>query len=207
QRTDMPGLSWKLERIERHYQWYRRNDYWNYEPITVTTKIADGTIDASAMSEPRISVPVDWGRYRLEVASAEPDGPATSVEFNAGWFVEATSTETPDGLEIALDKEGYAAGETARLNVSPRFAGQLLVTIGADRLYETLTAEVPAEGATIDIPVRAEWGAGAYVTATLFRPGDAQESRMPMRAIGLKWLKIDPGRRQFSVSLEAPQKT
>ena len=207
QRTDMPGLSWKLERIERHYQWYRRNDYWNYEPITVTTKIADGTIDASAMSEPRISVPVDWGRYRLEVASAEPDGPATSVEFNAGWFVEATSTETPDGLEIALDKEGYAAGETARLNVSPRFAGQLLVTIGADRLYETLTAEVPAEGATIDIPVRAEWGAGAYVTATLFRPGDAQESRMPMRAIGLKWLKIDPGRRQLSVSLEAPQKT
>src|SRR5690606_30698441 len=180
QRTDMPGLSWKLERIERHYQWYRRNDYWNYEPITVTTKIADGTIDASAMSEPRISVPVDWGRYRLEVASAEPDGPATSVEFNAGWFVEATSTETPDGLEIALDKEGYAAGETARLNVSPRFAGQLLVTIGADRLYETLTAEVPAEGATIDIPVRTEWGAGnAHAYARDRHPRAEDPNRQP----------------------------
>lgn len=207
ERTDLKNLSWTLEKVERHYQWYRRNDAWNYEPITVTSKVADGVIDASATSEPRISVPVEWGRYRLEVDSPDPDGPATSVEFSAGWFVEATSTETPDGLEIALDKDAYAAGETAKLNVSPRFAGKLLVTIGADRLYRTINADVPAGGATIDIPVEADWGAGAYVTATLFRPGDDQETRMPMRAIGLKWLKVDPGARKLDVALEAPQKT
>jgi uncharacterized protein YfaS (alpha-2-macroglobulin family) len=206
-RADMANLSWRLEKIDRHYQWYRSNNSWNYEPITVTTKVADGRIDATAASEPQITVPVTWGRYRLEVDSPDASGPATSVEFSAGWFVEATSTETPDGLEIALDKESYHAGETARLNVSPRFAGELLVTVGADRLYRNFNASVPAEGATIDIPVDAAWGAGAYVTATLFRPGDAQETRMPMRAIGLKWLKVDPGARKLDVAIEAPQKS
>ena len=206
-RTDMRNLTWQLERIDRHYQWYRSNNSWNYEPITVATKVADGRIDASASAEARITVPVGWGRYRLEVDGADAGGPATSVEFSAGWYVEASSTETPDGLEIALDKESYRPGETAKLNVSPRFAGQLLVTVGADRLYRTFNASVPEGGATIDIPVEAEWGAGAYVTATLFRPGEAQETRMPMRAIGLKWLALDPGARKLDVALEAPRKS
>ncbi|ANH02778.1 hypothetical protein shn_01140 [Shinella sp. HZN7] len=77
-------------------------------------------------------MPVTWGRYRLEVESAEPDGPATSIEFDAGWYVAATSTETPDALEISLDKENYAVGDTARLKISPRHAGQVLITVGAE---------------------------------------------------------------------------
>ena len=110
-------------RITRNYQWYRSGDSWQYEPVTFTTKVADGKLSLAADSEGRISAPVEWGRYRLEVFSARGDGPASSVEFNAGWFVEATSTETPDGLEIALDRAAYAPGETARLQISPRFAG------------------------------------------------------------------------------------
>ncbi|TIU66303.1 MAG: hypothetical protein E5W13_32860, partial [Mesorhizobium sp.] len=137
---------------------------------------------------------------RLEIETSDPEGPATSYEFDAGWYVSSTTTETPDGLEIALDKDNYAAGEVAKLKVSPHFAGELLVTIGADKLLKTVTASVPADGSTIDIPVGDDWGAGAYVTATLFRPGDAQETRMPARAIGVKWLKVDPGSKKLAVT-------
>ena len=141
--------------------------------MTFTKSVATGTIDIAADGTPAtVTVPVDWGRYRLEVETAQPEGPTSSAEFDAGWYVEATSTETPDGLEIALDKEAYAAGEVAKLKVSPRFAGELLVTVGADSLLSTVTATLPADGGTVDLPVSADWGAGAYVTATLFRPGD-----------------------------------
>ncbi|MGB3387456.1 MAG: alpha-2-macroglobulin, partial [Pseudaminobacter sp.] len=206
-RTAIDGAEWSLVKVERNYQWYRSGNSWNYEPVTFTRAIANGKLDIAAGSEATISVPVDWGRYRLEITTADPTGPATSVEFDAGWYVEATSTETPDGLEIALDKDQYAAGETAKLQVSPRFAGELLVTVGADRLLETFTASVPEGGGNIDIPVGADWGAGAYVTATLYRPGEAQESRMPARAIGVKWLKIDPADKKLDVSLSPPEKT
>ena len=86
-------------------------------------------------------MPVTWGRYRLEVETADSDGPTSSVEFDAGWYVAATSTETPDGLEIALDKENYVVGDTAKLKVSPRFAGELLVTVGAENLLATKTRQ------------------------------------------------------------------
>jgi uncharacterized protein YfaS (alpha-2-macroglobulin family) len=206
-RTAANGLLWSLVKVERNYQWYRSGSYWNYEPVTFTRAVASGTIDVTDDAEAGISVPVDWGRYRLEVESADPDGPATSYEFDAGWYVEATSTETPDGLEIALDKDEYSAGDVARLQVSPRFAGELLVTIGADRLLTTVTATIPEGGATVDIPVAADWGAGAYVTATLFRPGESQETRMPARAIGVKWLKVDPAGKKLAVSIDTVAKT
>ena len=50
-------------------------------------------------------------------------------------------------VSVALDKPAYAAGETAKLQISPRFAGEVLVTVGADRLLETFTATVPETGA------------------------------------------------------------
>jgi uncharacterized protein YfaS (alpha-2-macroglobulin family) len=201
------GLQWSLVRVDRNYQWYRSGDYWNYEPITSTVAISEGKLTADADGAGSVSLSVDWGRYRLEVSSADPTGPVTSYEFDGGWYVAATSTETPDGLEIALDKPNYAPGEVARLKVSPRFAGELLVTIGSDSLLTTVTASVPEGGSTVDLPVGDDWGAGAYVTATLFRPGEAQESRMPSRAIGVKWLGVDPGARKLDVSLGTVDKT
>lgn len=206
-RAELKGAQWSLVKVERNYQWYRSGSSWNYEPVTFTKSIATGQVDLDANGEPSVSLPVDWGRYRLEVETADPAGPASSYEFDAGWYVAATSTETPDGLEVALDKETYAAGEVAKLKVSPRFAGELLVTIGAEKLIRTVTASVPADGATIDIPVGDDWGAGAYVTATLYRPGEAQESRMPARAIGLKWLAVDPADKKLGVALTLPEKT
>lgn len=202
----MQGLPWKLLSVERNYQWYRDGSSWRYEPVLSTTQIANGTLDVTADGG-RISVPVTWGRYRLEVESPEPEGPATSIEFDAGWYVAASSTETPDALEISLDKESYAVGETAKLKVSPRHAGQLLVTIGAESLIATQTATIGAEGGEVEIPITEEWGSGSYVTATLFRPGSDQESRMPMRAIGITWLKVDPAERKLDIALDMPEKT
>ncbi len=207
QRTDLKGAQWSLVKVERNYQWYRSGNSWNYEPVTFTKSVASGQVDLTAAGEASISTPVDWGRYRLEVETADPAGPATSYEFDAGWYVSATSTETPDGLEVALDKATYKAGEVAKLKVSPRFAGELLVTIGAEKLLKTVSASIPAEGGTVDIAVGDDWGAGAYVTATLYRPGEAQESRMPARAIGLKWLAVDPADKKLNVALDLPAKT
>ncbi|OLP60449.1 hypothetical protein BJF93_14390 [Xaviernesmea oryzae] len=200
-----PGLSWKLIAVERRYQWYRQGASWGYEPIVSTKQVADGRLDVTPEGG-RIALPVGWGRYRLEVED-KAGGTASSIEFDAGFYVAATSTETPDALEIALDKPLFAPGETARLKISPRFAGKALITVGSESLVATYEADVPAEGAVVDIPITQDFGAGAYVTATLYRPGQAQESRMPMRAIGIAWAGVDPQSRKLAVHLDLPEKT
>jgi uncharacterized protein YfaS (alpha-2-macroglobulin family) len=206
QKQALPGAKWKLVSIERNYQWYRDGSSWRFEPILTTKQVADGTVDISADGT-EVAAPVGWGRYRLEVEQPGAAGAATSVEFDAGWFVEASSTETPDALEIGLDKASYAVGDTAKLKVSPRFAGELLLTVGTDTVIATQTATIPAGGGEVEIPITADIGAGAYVTATLFRPGEAQESRMPMRAIGVTWLSVDPGADKLAIKLTPPEKT
>lgn len=204
-RIDMAGVSWSLVRIERNYQWYRQGDSWNYEVVDFTTEIADGTIDIDADNPAQIEAAVAWGRYRLDLIGA--DGAETSVLFNAGWYVEAKSLETPDGLEIALDKDSYEVGDTAQLRLSPRFAGQALITIGSERLIDTMTATVGADGATVPLEITEDWGAGAYVTATVYRPAGEGTSRMPARAIGVKWLSVNPAERRLEVTLDLPEQT
>ena len=203
-RIAMPGLAWRLMRIDRQYQWYRDGNSWRYEPVDITRELLNGTVDADAGEEARITMPVAWGRYRLEVGEAGGAGAISSVEFDAGWVVDAATLETPDGLEMALDREAYAAGDTAKLTVSARHDGEVLVTVGSDRLLAVHTAHVAKGDNMIQIPVGADWGAGAYVTATTFRPGDAVESRLPSRAIGVQWLKVDNNARTLSISIEAP---
>ncbi|WP_454856203.1 alpha-2-macroglobulin family protein [Rhizobium binxianense] len=205
QKQEMKGLRWKFYNLNREYQWYREGTAWKYEPVYTAEQVSSGTVDATADGA-KISVPVAWGRYRLEVESPEADGPTSSVEFDAGWFVAATSTETPDGLEIALDKDSYKVGETARLKISSRYGGELMVTAGTEKLVAVQNATIGETGGEVDIPITSDWGAGAYVTATLFRPGDAQDSHMPMRSIGIKWLKVDPAERALQVSLDTPEK-
>ncbi|MCR9139808.1 MAG: alpha-2-macroglobulin family protein [Alphaproteobacteria bacterium] len=203
---DMRGLKWSLMRIERDYQWYREGNSWRFEPVEYTRQIDDGTIDNRADSATEISVAVDWGRYRLEIDTGDAAGPATSIEFDAGWYVSTASTETPDGLEIALDRQTYRVGDVAKLQISPRFSGEVLVTIADEKLHDVITATVPTDGAVLDIPVDESWGAGAYVTATLIRPGDASESRMPSRSVGIKWLAINPEQRSLDVQLDLPER-
>ena len=205
QKEEMKGLRWKLYKLNRDYQWYRDGTAWKYEPVYTAEQVANGNVDLS-MNGGKISSPVGWGRYRLEVESTEADGPTSSVEFDAGWFVQATSTETPDGLEVALDKDSYKVGETAKLKVSSRYAGELMIVAGTETLVAVQNAAIGDKGGEVDIPVTADWGAGAYVTATLFRPGNAQDSHMPMRAIGVKWLKVDPADRALQVKIGAPEK-
>ena len=50
------------------------------------------------------------------------------------------------------------------------------------------------------------WGAGAYVTAMLYRPLDESLKRMPSRAIGVQWLGLDQAANTLSVELGAPEK-
>ncbi|MCC6778533.1 MAG: alpha-2-macroglobulin family protein [Hyphomicrobiales bacterium] len=195
-----PGLRYELLKVETRYQWYRRDGLWDFEPVKTTKRVADGQLDVAADRPGRISLPVQWGRYRLEVSTGERNGPITSIGFDAGFYAEA-SADTPDLLEVALDKAEYAPGESMTVAVTARTAGKVTLNVIGDRLASTLTQDVPAGTSRLRLPVGNDWGTGAYVVATLRRPLDAQAQRMPGRAIGLQWFAINRKARTLTVDL------
>ncbi len=197
------GLHYELVRIETHYQYYKRDGSWNYEPVKQTSRIADGAIDTSLDRPGHISMPVKWGRYRLEVSTGDGNGPVTSIEFDAGWYTDA-SADTPDMLEIALDKGEYKPGDTMTVAVTARTAGRVTLNVIGDRLITTQTTDVQPGLAKLQVPVGRDWGNGAYVVATLRRPLDAVAQRMPGRAIGVQWFSVDRKAKTLALEMKMP---
>ncbi len=197
------GLRYELARIETHYQFYKRDGQWNYEPVKTTSRVADGTVDAAADKPGHISLPVQFGRYRLTVSMPDANGAVTSVNFDAGWYVDANA-DTPDMLELALDKPEYRAGGTMTVAVTARSAGRLTLNVMGDRLLASETIEVKPGVAQAKLQVGRDWGSGAYLIATLRRPLDAPAQRMPGRAVGVQWFSVDRAAKTLAVDLKPP---
>ena len=193
------GATWELVRVETTYQWYQSYGNWMWEPVTRRERVAQGDVALDGATE--IAVPVKWGEYVLTVTA---DGAATSVPFSAGWFAAADTASTPDTLELSLDKAAYAAGETAKLRVVPRFAGKAVVMVLSNRLIAMQAVDVAEGENVIDLPVTDDWGAGVYVTAQVLRPMDVAAGRNPARALGLAHAAVDPGARALTATVEVP---
>lgn len=205
-RMDAAGLKWELVREHHNYRWYYSNDDWRYRVETRDQPHAKGDIALKGSGPVVLSRRMDWGRYRLEVY--HPDsGVATSVRFRAGWFVSAGAADSPDMVEMKTDKPKYRPGETARIHIKAPYAGEALVTVAGERIYSTKSVTVPAGGTTVQIPVNGKWSGGAYVTATVLRPGATGARRGPGRAIGATWLALDTSHRTLTVALGAPKET
>jgi alpha-2-macroglobulin len=197
------GLRYELLKVETRYQYYRRDNSWDFEPVKLSRRIADGQVNVAADQAGRISIPVQWGRYRLEVSTGDRNGPVTSVGFDAGWYADA-SADTPDMLELALDKPEYAPGESMSVAVTARTAGKVTVNVIGDRLINTVTQDVQPGVTRLRLPVGSDWGSGAYVVATLRRPLDTGAERMPGRAIGVQWFGVNRKARTLAVNLDLP---
>ena len=200
------GLEWQLSRLDTSWQWYSRDGSWSYEAVTVASRVSSGTIAVTDGKPARLSVPVAYGRYRLEVASAAPDGPETSVVFNAGWVVGEETADSPEALDVALDKASYTAGETAKLRIATKHAGKVLVAVLGSAMHWMQETDLAKGGSEIAVPVTADLGPGAYVAAIHYRAMDEGARRMPARAIGVQWLSMDRAPRTLEVAIEAPDK-
>ena len=204
--TASDKLEWTLTRLDTNWQWYRRDGSWTYEAVTMKRKIANGTLAVTADAAAKISQALDWGRYRLDVASTDANGPATSIVFSSGWYTSGETVDSPEQLDIALDKESYKAGETAKLRVASKQGGKALIAVLGAGVHAVKEADVPKGGGEIDIAVGNTWGPGAYVTALVYRTMDEGAKRMPGRAIGVKWLAMDQADSALKVSLTLPEK-
>ena len=205
-RVAADGLQYELVRERYNYQWYRAaGGRWDYRYVIRDEPQASADFSVRADQAMELSAPVTWGRYRLDVFDPA-SGAATSLRVTAGWWSAPTaSADTPDRMQVVLDSETYRAGDTAQVRLTAPFAGEVLLTVANDRVLYTENITIPVDGATVELDVEEDWGSGAYVMATAFRPlAQAGDNPGPVRAVGLAWLGIDMSERTLQVSLDAP---
>jgi uncharacterized protein YfaS (alpha-2-macroglobulin family) len=196
------GLSWTVSRIDRTWQWYLADGRWNYEATRTSRRVADGRINVGTGEPARLSIPADWGSYRLDISMG---GAQTSVAYSVGHAGELTA-DAPDVLDVALDKDSYTNGEAMVLNIKPRFGGRATVAIIGDKAQTWREVDLPAGGTQVRLAASADWGAGAYAVVLAHRPLDQAARRMPGRALGVAWFSVDRAARALPVTLDLPQR-
>ncbi|WP_298232272.1 alpha-2-macroglobulin [uncultured Azohydromonas sp.] len=198
----------RLVREDRQYYWrYDDQKGWN-SGYTETEELIESGQVALQGERTRVSLPVRWGRYRLEVDDPET-GLRLRYRFHAGWGAQEAEDmgNRPDRVQLKLAQAPLKAGDRAQLSITPPHDGTAIVTVEGDRLLWSQRVDVRASGTRIDIPIDPAWARhDLYVAVTALRPGSQGDRVTPARALGLIHLPLARQERQLKVALQAPAK-
>ncbi len=204
-------LKVRLIRERRDYYWnYSDSNGWSHHYNKKHLTTSEQTIAIEAGSTAKVSFPVQWGPYRVEV-----EDPSTKMISSFGFWAGYAEQDNalggavrPDQVKLALDKPAYANGDTARVTINAPAAGSgYLLVESAEGPVWWQPLNVPAEGTTVEIPIASDWlRHDLYISALVVRPGERQAQITPKRAVGLLHLPLQRKDRQLAVSLQAPER-
>lgn len=205
------GLQVRLIRERRDYYWnWSEEEGWQSQFDQKDLIENEQTLDLQADETGKVSFPVEWGAYRLEVKA--PNEAVSSVRFWAGYSWQDNSDGSgavrPDRVTLKLDKASYRPGDTMKLHIAAPTAGKgyAMVESSEGPLWWQ-EIDVPAQGLDLTIPVDKNWNRhDLYLSTLVVRPGDKSRSATPKRAIGVLHLPLGDENRRLDLVLETPAK-
>ena len=203
-RIALNNLSYSWVREDTTYQWYQDEGNWKYQSVTRDRLITSGKVNIGEGAPLKLAQALPYGSYRLTITDPA-SGSASSYRFYSGWAASSAG-DRPDRIPVAADKPSYRVGETAHVQIKPTADGKALVVVAGDRVFSSRLIDAPASGASVDVPISADWGPGAYVLVTDYRPLNQATGREPVRSIGLAWLQVDNSQRTLTTLIGGPQK-
>jgi len=198
-RVAVRDVQWQIVREDWSYDWYLDNGTWRWRRTGRDIPVDGATVTIGVGQPLRIAKDgLREGSYRLIVRDTASDT-ESSQRFGVGWGGPADDDATPDMVSVVAPADPVRPGARARVQIRPPYPGEAQIVVATDRVIETRTVRVDGDGATIDLPVTAEWGSGAYVLVTVMTPRDPVALPVPRRAIGVAYVPVDIGARTLEV--------
>jgi hypothetical protein len=150
-------------------------------------------------------IPRSPGDYEIRVYRPGANAYVSKSFYSYGsWGSEASSFEvnTEGHVDIALDKEKYNAGETAKILFKTPFNGRMLVTVEKDGVLSHQYIDVEKRSASLELKLTSIHIPNVYVTATLIKPHEVTD--MPLTvAHGFQNLTVEEKERRIGVQITA----
>ncbi|WP_274369160.1 alpha-2-macroglobulin family protein [Morganella morganii] len=215
--TDRQGNKLKADDLNARLIYERRDYYWRWSDSEGWSSgydqkdlvMSDDKISIAKDGTAKVTVPVSWGAYRLEVVDPST-GLTTSVRFWAGYSWQdntgGTGAVRPDQVKLKLDKPNYHAGDKVKLNVTAPQAGKGYVLLeSSDGPLWWQEVDVPEGGTDVEIPLNKAWTRhDLYATAVVVRPGDSSRQATVKRAVGILHIPMADPARKIDVTLDTP---
>ncbi|MBT0431898.1 alpha-2-macroglobulin family protein [Morganella morganii] len=215
--TDRQGNKLKADDLNARLIYERRDYYWCWSDSEGWSSgydqkdlvMSDDKISIAKDGTAKVTVPVSWGAYRLEVVDPST-GLTSSVRFWAGYSWQdntgGTGAVRPDQVKLKLDKPNYHAGDKVKLNVTAPQAGKGYVLLeSSDGPLWWQEVDVPEGGTDVEVPLNKEWTRhDLYATAVVVRPGDSSRQATVKRAVGILHIPMADPARKIDVTLDTP---
>ncbi len=185
-----------------NWRWWWDSDDENYSQFNSAEQVgavSQATLTTNSRGEAtwKIEPLGDWGRYL--VRAADPvGGHAAGDFFYSGW---------PDGedniqarnyaayLPFKADKEKYAPGETATLNIPGGEAGRVLVTLeNGTRVVKSFWQPTVQGENRITFSVTTDMVPTVYAHVSLMQPHAQTKNSLPIRLYGIVPIQVEDPR-------------
>jgi uncharacterized protein YfaS (alpha-2-macroglobulin family) len=198
----------KARVVIRRKSWYSifRAGSWGrnyYQSASYEEVVLNEMKDLPAKPTASVFKPTQEGEYTILLVG--PSGMRSSVTVNIlGSGSEPANLQTPQNLQIVLDKEDYKVGEEVTALVRAPFPGKLFLTVERERVYETRVIEMTGRETTVRLPVKPEYIPNMYVVGLIVRPPDDRLDTLPMESFGVVPLSVETKARAIPVAWDTP---
>jgi len=197
-------IDYELVKEDYYYTWFRSGNSWNSQQNIYDTAVTNGEITTDQNGLANISHAMENGRFRINIQDQDGSS-AASQRFYVGWWSRSTRPNVPDELELSLKNKRLNDGDLLKAFIKAPFAGKAIIMVVNDQIRLSQNIDLPAEGREIDVLVDKDWGPGAYLSVTAFRPDAGKISKLPVRSMGLAWFDIDHDRRSAKITIDTPK--
>nr|WP_314265538.1 alpha-2-macroglobulin [uncultured Moellerella sp.] len=217
--ADAEGNKYQAENLTTRLIYERRDYYWRWSESNgwesnfdqKDLPVGNENISIEKDGTAKVSFPVDWGAYRLEVLNEE-NKLVTSIPFWAGYSWQdntgGTGAVRPDQVKLSLNKPAYLPGEKVKVRIESPKAGKgyvLLESSNGPLWWQEI--DVPEKGMEVELAINKEWARhDLYVTAVVVRPGDDSKEATVKRAVGILHLPLADVNRKIDLALTTPEK-
>ncbi|SBT19443.1 hypothetical protein MGA5115_03608 [Marinomonas gallaica] len=204
-------LQLKLYRYGWNYHWeYDASRGW-YREYSDESTLVDLRNVAAEKSGIEQNYQLDWGRYYLEAQSKSGAVARYYFRTTGSWWYGGNRSNRmkPTQIDMGLDQDHYAPGETAKLLVESPIGGDARLTVeSADGVLQTQMVSLAKGENTLALDIDEDWNRhDVYVTLLALNAADQVTELAPERALGVLHLPILRHDSIAEIALNVPQRT
>lgn len=215
--VQLTRIDWQTNRVETGSEATEYRNEAKLELVarrTLTTAPVSKAGDRWQIGETTLSGPLvieGAGQYLLELTATDAAGrqAVTSTCFQAyGAGATAWDYRNPFQVEMVAEKDGYQAGETAKILVKTPIEGDALVTVERENVMRSFVTRLSGNAPVVEVPVLAADAPNVFVSVTLLRGADdsPRKFKSPEYRIGYCELKVANPASKLSVYVRPERK-
>ena len=203
----LSGMKAEVSVIKHEYRTVltKSGSYFRYESQQEDKLVSSSTVSIGGETTTVPFTPRSSGNYEIRVSLPGANSYVSRSFYSYGYFGGDNSSfevNNEGEVNIAVDKENYLNGETAKVLLKAPFDGRMLVTLETDKIISYQYVNVTNKTATLEMKLPAESVPNAYITATLIKPHAVSDIPLTV-AHGILNVMVEEKSRKIGVQIEA----